>query len=166
MSTTFFLLRKCLKKTQAGTEKAVEECESIRRQKGINFMNSLTQDKLKRASKMAYEKQPSATIYEMRRMMRYLIDVINYTDEALGDRFTKEMVDGIEEEVSGKAEYSENQRKIQSFLDHCGTFADNPEPYEHCFICPVHCKVAGKSQRVPRDQGGLGLCKLIGGSGS
>lgn len=48
-------------------------------------------------------------------------------------------------------------------------------PYDHCGECPLSyreggpCKVADKYQRTPRrpgGMGGLGMCILIGGSGS
>lgn len=44
-------------------------------------------------------------------------------------------------------------------------------PYEHCSGCKFsgrtggRCKVYDKVQRIPRDEGGLGMCIKIGGRG-
>ena len=36
------------------------------------------------------------------------------------------------------------------------------DPYDHCHECPIQCPVMGKFQRVPRWEGGLGACRLLG----
>ncbi len=43
------------------------------------------------------------------------------------------------------------------------------KPYEHCDRCEYkgnHCHVNDKFQRLPRAEGGLGLCIKIGGRGN
>ena len=43
------------------------------------------------------------------------------------------------------------------------------KPYEHCESCEYkgnHCHVNDKFQRLPRSEGGLGLCIKIGGRGN
>lgn len=41
----------------------------------------------------------------------------------------------------------------------------NDPIYMHCWKCGKYevCKVANKLQRLPRDQHGLGLCKMLEG---
>jgi hypothetical protein len=42
------------------------------------------------------------------------------------------------------------------------------KPYEHCESCEYkgnHCHVNDRFQRLPRSEGGLGMCIKIGGHG-
>ena len=51
------------------------------------------------------------------------------------------------------------------------TYSFRVRPYEHCAGCKFSgriggsCKVYDKFQRLPRDEGGLGMCIKIGGRG-
>lgn len=51
------------------------------------------------------------------------------------------------------------------------TYSFRVRPYEHCSGCKFSgriggwCKVYDKFQRLPRDEGGLGMCIKIGGIG-
>lgn len=51
------------------------------------------------------------------------------------------------------------------------TYSFRERPYEHCSGCKFSgriggwCKVYDKFQRLPRDEGGLGMCIKIGGIG-